>query len=416
VRSPLLAGLGMVSLALGGAACGAGGPAASTTGTAHSSSSTGSTTTGPGGAGGTGGIGGAGVGGGTGGGGGGPFVTAPHAALPQVPDNGGRRLAHVQLVTATFPGYPYEAEVQAFGDWIVGSSWLQTVGADYGVGTGTHVKKVVLAEAAPVQITDDEIQAWIAQRIQDGTLPAPPALDNDYLYALYYPEGSTIDLGGGVLSCVGFGGYHNSIDTPSLRVSYAVLPACTQVPDELANIEISSSHELIEAATDAAPLTGTAGFQINDPGNPWTYVGGEVGDLCVGLSVVDSGFTVTRSWSNTAANLGVDPCVPVSGPYFNMSPSPSDPLTVPAGTPAKFTLTGWSSAPVPDWYIVAQQIFGDFTPQVSFDSTSLNNGQTTTATIDVPAGTPSGSYAAIELVSAQSQDTYTSVAVVVIVQ
>src|SRR5579883_3576492 len=69
--------------------------------------------------------------------------------LPQVPFQGGPTIAHVKLVTITFAGYPYQQQMQAFGDWIVGSTWLQTVGAEYGVGTGTHVAKLVVDYTPP---------------------------------------------------------------------------------------------------------------------------------------------------------------------------------------------------------------------------------------------------------------------------
>src|SRR5262245_1684496 len=75
--------------------------------------------------------------GGAGGGGGatgsGGFVTADHEPFPQLENAGGPILEHAQLVTVTYPDYPYTADVEAFGDWVVGSDWLTIVGAEYGV-------------------------------------------------------------------------------------------------------------------------------------------------------------------------------------------------------------------------------------------------------------------------------------------
>src|SRR6185436_5001475 len=82
--------------------------------------------------------------GGGGAGGSGGFVTAEHEPFPQLENSGGPILEHVQLVTVSYPEYPLEADVQARGDWMVDADWLLTVGAEYGVGKGDHVGKVVL--------------------------------------------------------------------------------------------------------------------------------------------------------------------------------------------------------------------------------------------------------------------------------
>ena len=54
---------------------------------------------------------------------------AVHDPFPQVPNQGGRVLANLELVTVTPAGYPYAAEVEAFGDWVVGSAWAFSAGA-----------------------------------------------------------------------------------------------------------------------------------------------------------------------------------------------------------------------------------------------------------------------------------------------
>jgi hypothetical protein len=340
------------------------------------------------------------------GGSGGVFTTAPHNPLPVIPTAGGPMLEQVELVTVTFSGYAYESQVQDYGDYIVGSKWLTEVGKDYGVGTGTHLAKIVLNEQPPSFITDDQIQLWLAQKIGDGSLPAPPTLDNDYLYAIYYPSSTSIELQG-TKSCEYFGGYHNSVDQGSLRVAYAVLPTCTNTQDPtLVSLQVSASHELIEAATDAQPITGIPGYMIQDENEPWTFVGGEVADLCVGMETTEAGFAFQRIWSNSAAAADQNPCIPATGPYFNVSTSPAGLAQVTPGGSTQFTLTGWSTEPVGDWYVQAAPYTGTFQADAYVDASYLNNGKTATLTVSAPFGVGSQEYASVIVYSALSPNNY----------
>ena len=414
-------GVGSFCLLLSVTACGgsvtndAGGGTGGSGGTAASGG-----TAGLGGSSATGGVSGTGATGGTGavGGTGGStsFVTAPHEPLPQIPTAGGRLLEHVELVTVSFAGYEYESEVQAFDDFIVTSNWLTTVGKDYGVGTGTHVTSIVVSEAPPTYITDDQVQSWITQKIQDGTLPTPPTLDNDYLYNVYFPSTTTIELQG-TQSCSYFEGYHNSVDTGALHYAYAVLPTCTntQGGPPLAYLTVSSSHELIEAATDADPLTNAPGYTVTDPNNPWAFIGGEVANLCVSTVTQEGGFYLQRVWSNSAAAADTSPCIPATGDYYNVSASPNQPVAVAPGSSTTFTLTGWSTASTSDWFVMTQPYMGTFQADASLDTSSMNNGKTATLTVTVPQGAPSQSYSAVVVFSAKTQTDYAMWPVVVYV-
>src|SRR5450432_823716 len=81
------------------------------------------------------------------------FSTAAHTPYPQALPHGGKILPHVQLVTITYSDYKYGAMVQAFGDAVVQSTWFTAVGAEYGVGAGTHAAKIVLG-TSPASIDD----------------------------------------------------------------------------------------------------------------------------------------------------------------------------------------------------------------------------------------------------------------------
>jgi hypothetical protein len=329
------------------------------------------------------------------------YAAAAHTPLPQVPTMGGPVLASPRLVTITFAGYPYTSTVEAFGDWVVGSSWLSTVGSEYGVGAGAHVAKVRLPNAAPAAMSTADIQNLIASGISDGTLPP---IDDGVLYALYFPPTTTF-LDGSLRSCIDFSGFHSESVVAGKRFVYAAIGACAGFVAGLTlgeNVERTASHELIEAFTD--PFTHSAiAFQLRDPANPWSYPEAELGDVCrLGWIVRDGDFVAQRIWSNHAAIADQSPCIPaVSAPYFNASIQPASVQIVAPGQTVTFTVTGWATAPVPDWRIhVPSTMGGAVEATASLDSASMRNGGTATLTLTVPADAPAASYGYLRLSSA----------------
>ena len=209
-----------------------------------------------------------------GGGGGAPdgpavdaFPTAPHTPYPQVPDLGGPRLAHPQLITVTFANDPRAAAFEAYAQWLVGSSWLTTVGADYGVGAGNVAGVAHRPETPLATMTSADIETYLADGITDGSIPRPaaPATLADALYIVYYPSTTSITTTfvNGIMksSCVDFGGYHGEVHHAGLDFAYSAIPDCGGnlqglTADE--TTEMIVSHEVIEAATDAAPISAPA--------------------------------------------------------------------------------------------------------------------------------------------------------------
>jgi hypothetical protein len=364
----------------------------------------------------------------------GGFHEAPHDPLPVLPNAGGPILAAPKLVTIVYAGYTESSTMSAFGDWIVGSSWLTAVGHDYGVGHGTHVMHVVLPGPAPAQAPDLDTQALLEAKLADGTLPSAAGPDagtpgggdagaGDYLYMIFYPPSTqtgsflagpstcTYEGGGAFI-----GGYHWETQSGPYHVPYAVVPTCStsSATEGASDLESSASHEFIEAATDPFPYTDIA-FGLTDPNDPWIYTAGEVADLCEGLSTQEAGFTAQRVWSNSAAasaNAGsagaTSPCVPAaSEPFYDVSPSPAQAQTVKAGGSVTFTLTGFSTGPLPPWALSIFPGQASFTPKVHLGASTIGNGQTTTMTVTVPAGTPSMAYAAIFVTSSLSPSDFT---------
>jgi hypothetical protein len=340
------------------------------------------------------------------------YPTATHAPYPQVPDQGGPRLAHPALVSVTFANDARAPMLEAFASWIATSGWLTAVGAEYGVGPGTAAGVAHRPETPPAAITSGDVEAYLAAGITDGSIPRPANL-GDALYIVYYPSSTTITTTfvNGIIktSCVDYEAYHGEAHQSGLDFAYAVIPACGN--ETMAITQSAMSHELIEAATDAWPITSPA-YQLRpDPTDAWFSTFQfevEVGDLCEApsRSVVDSGYTLQRSWSNAAAAAGGDPCVPGGAePAFGTS-GPATVQVIPAGGSADVSLAGWSSGTVADWQLVFDPWFSDGTTftraRATLGAPTANNGNAPSVHITLPAAAPSGNHTVFLLVSSHS--------------
>jgi hypothetical protein len=343
------------------------------------------------------------------------FPTAAHTAYPQVPDLGGPRLAHPQIVTVTFANDTRAPTLEAFAAWIVGSSWLTTVGQEYGVGPGAVAGASHRPETPAPTITSAEIEAYLADGVTDGSIPQPAAPFGlgDALYIIYYPSTTAITTTfvNGIMkrSCSDFAGYHGEVHHDGLDFAYAAIPDCNGAILGLSHLETQEavvSHEIIEAATDARPVTAPA-FQLRaDPEDAWYMTFEfevEVGDLCEAPSryIRDSGFVATRSWSNAAAAAGGEPCVPIDPtlPVYGVTVTPAGTQQAAAGSTVTLTVNGWSSGPIADWQL-STAIFGGFHPTLVFGSNTMNTGGSTTLQVKIPATAVSGSTTGILIYSA----------------
>jgi hypothetical protein len=311
--------------------------------------------------------------------------------MPQARAHGAKIIAHPELVTITFTDDPNKAAFEAFGDAIVGSDWLTAVGADFGVGTGTHAAKVSLG-AAPASLDYNGVQSLIESKITDGTLPAPDAGGDHHVYMLYVPRKVTLgaDLQGEY-------GHHGMGTAKGANVAYAVIldPSFNDlgVDEDTA----TAAHELIESATDPYDPPSD-GWYVDPPlPDPWYLLAGEVADLCDGEALIKSGtFTVQRSYSNAAAAAGKNPCVPEDpdDSWNDITVEPATMPTIPAGGSATFTLTGWSTQPMADWslssYTADYSDLYDTDMKPSFTAKTINNGTSVMLTLHAPANAQSG--------------------------
>lgn len=344
-----------------------------------------------------------------------PGYPAAHGPLPQVTYQGGGLLQDPEIVTVTFPGDSLAQQLEAFGDGITQTCYWDTIRAGYCESSGMNcvsrgtvpAKPHVEMTAAPAASYTDTatggsstMATFIQQQVASGAFPAP---DANTLYALYFPASTTITLDGAT-SCQTFGGYHNSTTvTPpggsNTVVSYAVIPRCQAAIDYLT---FAASHEIAEASTDPHVGENQIGYylpQNNTDDLAWNLIGGgEIGDLCVDLTGLNQDqtkatlgsntWTVQRLWSNANAAAGLDPCVPMpSGDtYFNLAPPAGmGTIQLAVGATATYTATAFSSGPMNDWAIVAQdlaQLQGQQPYlQLGLSASTAKNGDQVTVTV-----------------------------------
>jgi hypothetical protein len=362
------------------------------------------------------------------------FVIAEHGPGAVVPDQGGPRMTHPQLVVITFADDENRAVLEANARWLVTSRWLASTGAEYGIGAGSILGLVERTDAAPDVVTGTEVEAMIATGVADGSLPVPPdgRLD-EVLYLIYFPRHTTITDERFGSSCEAYGGYHYESPNGGRPFAFAVIPSCDAFGAELSSLEFQEetvAHEVFEAATDRLPETNPA-FRFSETGfaySPWLFIGGEIADLCelrVGAREVvrEDGFVATRIWSNEAARLNDrDPCVPADPavPYYTVSISPDRAVALAAGESTTFDVAAWSTAPVADFELEAapaggSTLEGTFTADAFVDRTIVNNGDHATLTVSVPPGTPSNAYAIVYVAVIRDATEYSYLPVVVYV-
>lgn len=331
-----------------------------------------------------------------------------HPPMPQLAAGSGKVLDHVNLVTITYPTTDNVLSAEAFGDYVFSSDWLHAVGDEYGIKGGKHLAKVELVEAAPKTISDGAIKAFLRAKIMDKTLPSP--LDHDQmLYMIYFPLNTAINSGTEEV-CSQFGGYHGEANYVEGNVSkqfcYAVIGECAGTTGEQT---ITASHELIEAMTDPFPYTAHGyGLDVGVD-DPWELENGqEVGDMCeYEDSVADGGFEVTKSWSNKAAAMGLDPCVPADRKvYENVMVLPEGVPELEAGSTATFRIIGWAVGNAAPWKVTFEDgtnsAWTATAQQVSLSGSMIWNAGVLTLTLVVPSDGASGTLGGVLLRSGPS--------------
>ena len=365
--------------------------------------------------------------------------------IPQVASRGGSVLSLPRVYPIYFAedDPAFTAQITDFLSKVGATTYWNTIGSEYKVGSLVAEPPIQLtaADNPPALYTDQAIEEWLDAKLGDTDAgpadPAFPVPDGNTIFAFFFPSQVTISQGGGgpppgdggasdaaapagSLSCVSFGGYHSAFTmNNNQNVAYAVVPRCANF-DGFTGIDAvtaAASHELLEGTTD--PYLDA--FSSTDTAHRyWSTVvgGGEIGDLCAQTL---SSFThfpelpayvVQRCWSNKAALLGGDPCVPIPAGdvYFNSIPVMPDTLqimggrgadggttTVPTkgvmiavGASATIELDLFSNVPTQEWSVTAYDTntLNQVSPKLldfTFDKSTGKNGDKIHMTIKVLA-------------------------------
>lgn len=331
---------------------------------------------------------------------------APFPAPPQVLNSGGPTAGMGIVVPVFFQNDSLQSDAEAFLKQLSPSTYWTATTKEYKVGDFTVLPSVVINGPAPSNIDDSGIQTWLATHA-DGSDMAWPKADSSTVFAIFYPNGTTITLQGSQ-SCNGFGGYHSNTSlADNTAFSYAVMPRCGGGIDNLTGV---TSHEIVEWATDPFPM-GNSAFQMVDFNHLyWAPAGGETGDMCefgntYGRLV--GNFMVQRTWSNNSIKAGHDPCVPApTGVYFAAAPESPDQVQykyygqavktrgvkIPVGMSKTIPVHLYSDGPKAPWTVTATTSFGSQGALTfSFDKTTGQNGDILQLTITSVKATTSGS-------------------------
>ena len=199
---------------------------------------------------------------------------------------------------------------------------IQTGGSKPGHGTDQIVGRGVLGGAVTITplvstsstLTDGtpgDFTAELEAQIQAGHLPAP---DANTIYMLHFPPGYKLNDGSGGASCGSFCAYHSTWVYQGKSAYYSVIPDQNHDGCErgcgngtpLANTTATSSHELVEAITDAEVglASGNAAPLGWYDSEPQASNQGEVGDMCNQFSDTKAvtGYTVQQIYSQATGN------------------------------------------------------------------------------------------------------------------
>lgn len=244
-------------------------------------------------------------------------------SVPQLVGQGGPVIVSPEITPISFDADDASARqaIESFVQQVGSTDYWSAVTAEYGIGRARGMAPVHVAEPPPASVSDDDVRAWLTNRISSAHI----ATNANSIFAIFYPSASHVTFKG-IEGCKGFGGYHESMSlSGGERVSYVVVPRCATF-NQLTGMNMVTalaSHELAESATDPEP-SGHRGFvELDRDHFVWqVFDGDENGDLCTsssGATFTPSTmpFVVQRTWSNAAARRGKSPCQPQGEVYFN---------------------------------------------------------------------------------------------------
>lgn len=267
-------------------------------------------------------------------------AVAPLASANDLTYSGGAVLPNVRVVPVFWTGRvnaDVQSEIHCFYSATVSGSYMDWL-SEYDtpsqhIGRGSVAGDVTITPShTGRRLSDGDIQDELAAQIDRGAVPAPTA---STLYMIYFPPGVSISSDGD--SCVQFCAYHFDFSHNGHQIRYGVVPdfgpgsACNAVcggGTQFQNVTLASSHELIEAVTDA------------DPNSAWSGANGEIGDVCnqSPATLPGTSYVVQRQWSNSRGTC----YAPATGPTSTEPPriSSISPDEGPYAMPQQVTVSG----------------------------------------------------------------------------
>lgn len=318
-------------------------------------------------------------------------------SLPRVQYRGGPVLRHPRIVTVTFP--TEDAAVAAllarFGETITKTDWWKAVTEGYcvtptdciGEGSGVAVR---LDEKLAGEVHERQIVQMLVAATAAGRFGK---VDENTLLVAYLPNGIKL-MGGKGAYCAGRRATHASTEAGGSKIVYAIVPRCG---DE-GELTGAASHEILEATTN--PSTVERGFALLPGAHAGAFAasGVEPVDPC-GLLTQDGhrtferGFVFQRAWSNRAASMAQDPCVPAppNRPYVALVPRQKS-LLVPSNGSTTVVLDASTATDVERWAISAFDLGGahdhDVYVDVSLDKATIRRGESAVLTVKVKKPPP----------------------------
>lgn len=229
-------------------------------------------------------------------------------------------------------------------------------GSNQALGHGTFNGTITITPSITgTSLTDSQIQSELNAQIAAGVLPAP---DDSTFFAINFPVQYSISQGGSSsCSAGGFCAYHGTFLRGSQDVYYSVLPStepgsgcnagCGSSSSFFDNYTSVSSHELVEAVTDAEVGIGTT---VGRPLAWYDSSNGEIGDICnasQGTITDASGtvYTVQAEFDNATSNCVVTKAVTTPPDFTIALASPSASVTQGASTTVTVHTTNVAGSP-----------------------------------------------------------------------
>jgi hypothetical protein len=279
-------------------------------------------------------------------------VAAAGGAPPEFQDNGGAiiEIVRLQLIfwgsawgsspqpTPSADQIVRAVETILSGPYMIDLAQYRQIGRGYLLGSTIYTNS-----SPPNSFSDDDVWNFLSARINDGTLPALDAA-NQNLYLVVMPQG--------ISSSGAFIGEHTyATDGAGNRVHFAWVTN----GGTLASVTSVLSHELVESCTDpeGSAILGTAGTCSQ---GGWC----EISDICYTDEVLD-GITVQRYWSQTDRS-----CIVPSWPQTNFPISGVQWTgTVPANGVVTWFTYGWPEYYFMLWEVVPRSVLPG-APEVSW--------------------------------------------------